>query len=95
MTNSDAHASASEDVSVSSAGDGCKGRSRFIVDPASWALVVRPDARAEIDRALYRVAHRIKFGLQLQLFSLYFLKFRLDCVRLGLLCRSKVMGLGF
>ena len=51
----------------------------FILDPATGALVLRPDLESVVEKALRRAARRLALRLYLSLVPLYFLKLRLEC----------------
>ncbi len=52
--------------------------SRFMLDPATGTLQIRPEYRDKAAKALMREVRRMKFRLKLQLLRLYFRKFALD-----------------
>ena len=83
---------APQDVVLIRPGNGRKQRSRFVLNPATGALVVAPDARPEIEKALTRALRRIKFRLYPQLALLYVAQFRLKCTGATLHVLRYVLG---
>jgi hypothetical protein len=59
-------------------GNGLHKNFRFVPDPATGALKIPVDLRAEISGALMAEVRRFQLRLYLQLAKLYFLKFRLQ-----------------
>jgi hypothetical protein len=65
-------------LSASAPADGPNRRSLFVNDPTTGALVVRPEYRAKVEKALMREARRIKFAIYRKFAHLYFEKLLLQ-----------------
>ena len=59
--------------------DGHKGRSGFITNPTTGALVVSPVLRMKVRKALKAKLRRMKFRLYFRLAVPYFSKIKLKC----------------
>jgi hypothetical protein len=64
---------------VRSAPDRAQKRTLFALDPATGALVVRPEQRAKVEKALMREVRNIKFRLYCHFALLYIGKGLLQC----------------
>jgi hypothetical protein len=84
---------ASEVVSDVGPGQWDQARSRFMIDPTTGALVVRPDAYREIDKAMFRLIRRMKRDLYFFRARLYVEKFFLQGRRISLKAKNLLLGL--
>ena|ERR1700682_84105 len=66
-------------LGAGTAPDGIKRSSLFALDPTTGALVVRPEYRAKVEKALMREVRNIKFRLYRHFALLYAKKFLLQC----------------
>lgn len=71
--------------------NGVERRSSFVKDPATGALVLRPDLEVKFARAMRRYVRRLKLRLYLNLALLYLAKFRLQCTGAVLLTLNKLL----
>ena len=80
-----------EDVTIVGSGHRLHPRSRFMIDPASGTLVVNPKFDLEIEKAMRRRFHRIKFRVYRELLTLHLAKFVLECRYLALSTLSELL----
>ena len=71
---------------------GRQRRSNFILNPATGALEIAPDAGVVIEKALLRAARRLKFRLYLSFALLYAEKFRLQAASLSFQVKRRLRG---